>query len=196
MSPLPLLMARHGRTRWNAEGRIQGHTDVPLDEVGRDQARTLGKQLRGRGVRAIACSDLVRARETAAIVGSILGVPVALELAELRERQLGAFEGRLREECITRWPEHWAGWEGAPGNTPPDGEDFAAFQQRTMLAVRRATEQLALPGAPLLVVSHGGALRAFLEAVAPGCVLQVIPNAAVHEFELAEGCFRVPGGRA
>jgi probable phosphoglycerate mutase len=185
---------RHGRTSWNAAGRIQGHTDVPLDEVGRDQARQLGEALRARRVRAIACSDLRRARETATIVGDLLGVPVALVLPELRERQLGVFEGRLRDECIARWPEHWAGWEGAPGNTPPGGEDFPAFRARALAALRRVARELARPDAPVLVVSHGGFLRAVLEAVAPDRAVTTVANATVHELELVEEDFRLGGG--
>ncbi len=68
-----LLLVRHGETDWNAEGRLQGHTDRPLSDYGRRQARRLGEELEGEGLEAIYSSDLARAHETAEIVGERLG---------------------------------------------------------------------------------------------------------------------------
>ena len=73
-----LLLVRHGETDWNADGLLQGHTDRPLSDYGRGQARQLAEDLEGEGLDAIYSSDLSRARETAEIVGERLGLPVEL----------------------------------------------------------------------------------------------------------------------
>ena len=87
-----LLLVRHGETDWNADGRLQGHTDRPLSDFGRRQARQLADELAGEDLEAIYASDLARARETAEIVGEQLGLPVVLE-PDLREKDWGTWEG-------------------------------------------------------------------------------------------------------
>jgi len=83
---MAIFLARHGETEWNRVGRWQGSTDIPLSEVGRDQALALAERLRGRGITEAHASDLSRARETAEIVAAALGVaPVRLD-ARFRER--------------------------------------------------------------------------------------------------------------
>ncbi|HWX09771.1 MAG TPA: histidine phosphatase family protein, partial [Gaiellaceae bacterium] len=83
-----LLLVRHGETDWNAEGRLQGHTDRPLNEHGRRQAHALAERLAGDDIAAVYASDLARARETAEILGAKLGLPVSRD-AGLRERDWG-----------------------------------------------------------------------------------------------------------
>ena len=86
-----LILVRHGETDWNAAGRLQGHTDRPLNEYGRTQAKRLAEQLAGDGIAAIYASDLVRARETAEILGERLDVEFEGEATEAhRERVLRA----------------------------------------------------------------------------------------------------------
>ena len=87
-----LLLVRHGETDWNADGRLQGHTDRPLNDYGRAQARGSPTELAGEELEAIYASDLARARETAEIVGGRLGLPVVLD-ADLREKDWGTWEG-------------------------------------------------------------------------------------------------------
>jgi broad specificity phosphatase PhoE len=83
-----LLLVRHGETDWNAEGRLQGHTDTPLNELGRRQALTLADELAGDGIEAVYSSDLARARETAEIVAERLRLAVVLD-PDLREKDWG-----------------------------------------------------------------------------------------------------------
>ena len=97
-----ILLARHGETDWNRERRFQGHADPPLNETGREQARTLAAELAGEELDAVYTSDLARANETAKIIASRLGVPVVVD-AELREIDVGEWQGLT-------WPE--AAWLG------------------------------------------------------------------------------------
>src|SRR5215471_17237116 len=87
-----LLLVRHGETDWNAVGRLQGHTDRPLNDFGRRQARQLAEELEDETLAAIYASDLARARETAEIAGERLGLPVVLD-PDLREKDWGTWEG-------------------------------------------------------------------------------------------------------
>ncbi len=175
-----VLLARHGQTDWNAAGRWQGHTDVPLNETGRAQARALAERLRGEGIAAIASSDLGRARGTAEIVAAVLGLRVDLVDPDLRERGFGIFEGLTLRECEQRHPEEWARYARDPGLGPPLGESRSALLERLHRAVHRVADRLAPPP---LVVTHGGAMRALIAglagAFAPALPLGPIPNAAV-----------------
>ena len=188
-----LLLARHGETDWNAAGRWQGHTDVPLNAAGRAQALTLAARLRAVGVRAIATSDLCRARGTAEIVGEALGLEVHLVDGALRERAYGAWEGLTRCECEARFPEEWARHVSDPRSPPPGGESADALLARVVPAVHRAAERLA---SPTLLVTHGGVMRAFLAAAlaAPGAPPRFIPNVGVWRVRLVAG--RVVGAAA
>jgi len=154
-----VFLARHGETDWNAEGRWQGQTDVPLNPRGREQAREIARRLRGEGIRAVASSDLLRARDTAAIVAAELGLEVNHVDAALRERRFGSFEGLTREEAADRFPEAWTRHLADPGPAPPGGESRDELLGRLLPAVSAAVARL--PG-PLLVVMHGGSMRALL----------------------------------
>jgi len=153
-----LLLARHGETEWNVLGRMQGHTDIPLNETGRAQARALAASVAGTGIAAIVTSDLARARETGEIVAAILGLGVPLLEPALRERRFGVFEGLTRDECAAQHPEAWQAWQARTGG-PPGCEPRE-------LAIARVAEALArlaaVEGGPLLVVSHGGVMRLVL----------------------------------
>jgi broad specificity phosphatase PhoE len=154
-----LFLARHGETDWNAAGRWQGQTDVPLNARGREQAREVALRLRPEGIRAIASSDLLRARATAEVVAAELGLAVNHLDTALRERRFGCFEGLTREEVAARHPESWARYLADPGPAPPGGESRDELIGRLLPAVASAAARL--PG-PLLVVMHGGAMRALL----------------------------------
>jgi probable phosphoglycerate mutase len=177
-----LLLARHGETDWNAAGRIQGQSDIPLNEAGRVQARALAARLRQEGLAAVGCSDLSRARETAEIVAGELGLAVTHISPALRERAYGLFEGLTSLECEARHPDEWARFAD-PLATPPSGEPLKALEQRMLQAAYEASEFLALPA---LVVSHGRALRALVAAVT-GQVCDPIPNAGVVRLVLEAG---------
>jgi broad specificity phosphatase PhoE len=161
--PLAVFLARHGETEWNRVGRWQGRTDIPLSHVGRAQARDLGERLRGRGIVEIHTSDLSRARETADIVAGILGIVHVGVDPRLRERGFGCFEGLTREECAARHPEAWERYLADRRVTPPDAEPQTDVVSRVVAALTAAAEAADRTG-PLLVISHGGAIRSFIHA--------------------------------
>src|SRR3970040_791336 len=107
MSTSRICMVRHGETAWNAEGRVQGQTDVPLSAVGEAQARALRAALAGERFAALYASDLSRVRQTAPPVAALLGLPVRLE-PRLRERPYGKFETLTYAEARARLPEDYA----------------------------------------------------------------------------------------
>jgi probable phosphoglycerate mutase len=142
-----LLLARHGETDWNRDGRWQGWADPPLNETGRAQAAELSEQLRGVPFDAVYSSDLRRAHETAEIVGAPHGVPVVVD-SELREIDIGSWSGLTHEEIRERFPD----------GVRPDGETREEHSAR----VRGAVERIARAnlGRRVLIVTHGGTVRA------------------------------------
>lgn len=163
-----LYLARHGETEWNAIGRLQGHTDIPLNEQGRVQALALAAALVGEGIASVVTSDLARAHETGAIVARTLGLAGPHIVPALRERGFGVFEGLTREQCLAQYPVAWRAW--LDQRDVPEG---AESLEDATLRMHRALETLVEDeGGPALVVSHGGIMRLWLidvlrEPIAP-----------------------------
>lgn len=155
-----ILLIRHGQTEWNAEGRWQGTLDVPLSETGREQARALGRYLRGRPIRAIYSSDLSRAAQTAQAVGDALGLPVHYD-PRWRELDLGVFQGLTYPEITAKYPAEMAGLQrDYMDYVVPKGESRRRMQQRAFDAFNEilSREQ----GPEIVVVTHGGPIRVLL----------------------------------
>ncbi|WP_214110086.1 histidine phosphatase family protein [Acrocarpospora catenulata] len=146
-----IVCLRHGQTVWNVEHRFQGHTDIPLDEVGIAQAQRAASLLAALRPTMIVSSDLRRAHDTALALGRLTGLPVQTD-KELRERGGGAWEGLTREEIKAGWPVEFENWE-APG-----GETVTHVASRVGTAVRRWATELAEDGL-LVIASHGAAIR-------------------------------------
>jgi len=174
-----LYLARHGETDWNARGKLQGLTDIPLNEAGREQARALAARIEKEAIGALVTSDLSRAAETGLIVADALGVVTRHVDAELRERCFGVFEGLTREECATRHPEAWRLWVEQTV-TPEGAETRELAVARMTRALRRVAERSG--DAPTLVVSHGGAMRLLLIEWL-GVKVPLIANGAVYRVE-------------
>ena len=121
---------RHGETDWNAEGRSQGRTDVPLNPTGVAQAEAAAQLLRRRGIASIVSSPLSRARTTAEAVGKVLDLPVAL-LDDLQEVCFGVHEGTIQHAA---WFTAWVTGEA----TPQGAESFAILRSRAVSAVTEA----------------------------------------------------------
>ncbi len=187
---LLVYLARHGETDWNAQGRIQGHTDVPLNEAGRDQALALAQSLARKDVAGVGASDLSRARDTARIVARTLGLAAPLSTSALRERGLGNFEGLTRAELERRHATAWALYKQDPANTPPGGEPYDHFMERVERGVSLLAKKLARRKRPALVVTHGGVLKALLLASLETPTLITIPNGALFRFSVERGKVR------
>jgi probable phosphoglycerate mutase len=181
-------LARHGETDWNAAGRWQGQTDVPLNPNGRAQAQALAGELTSVGFAAIVSSDLVRASETARIVADFLRLKVDYVDPELRERSLGVFDGLTREECESLHPRAWQAWVELR-RPPPDAEGDDALAVRVTRAMGRAVGRMAEQAGPLLIVTHGGAIRAAV-AAATGETPPHIANCGLWAVEWDGGILR------
>jgi 2,3-bisphosphoglycerate-dependent phosphoglycerate mutase len=151
-----ILLARHGESDWNRERRWQGHADRPLTQRGREQARALAERLSDIRLDAVYSSDLLRARATAEAVASPRGLSIRTD-PDLREVDVGSWSGVTREEAQVRFPGDYERWlAGGPGWR--DGESYEAMSERVLHSVRRIVE--AHPDGRVLVVSHGGPIRA------------------------------------
>lgn len=173
---------RHGRTAWNAAQRIQGHTDIPLDEIGLEQARSVGRAFAGEAIAAVYTSDLARARQTAEPIAAASGAPL-VPLPALRERAFGAFEGVSFAELDTLHPEQAARWRARePDFAPEGGESLRQFGQRIVEAASAVAARHA--GEAIVLVAHGGVLDMLYRA-ATGLALDAprswtLANAAIQ----------------
>jgi broad specificity phosphatase PhoE len=180
-----VYLARHGESDWNAAGRFQGHADRPLTPLGRRQAETLAGELAATAaLSAIYSSPLRRALDTAAVVGTRVGVqPVPLQ--ELREVDVGGWAGLSRTEVKGRHPEAFRRWlDGGEGWE--DGETYAEMSARVLAALARVAA--AHPHDEILVVSHGGPIRA-IQAAAAG--MDVHAYRKLHRVEANAALSRV-----
>lgn len=163
MTGRTLVVVRHGRTAWNAQGRFQGHADVPLDEVGRDQAVDLAAVLAPARPARLWTSDLCRARETATAIATACGL-TPVEDARLREYELGV-TGLTDAEFAQRFPEEYAAWRsGAAGPLVPGEESAATVATRTSTALREHLAELADDQVGVIVM-HGACFKAALGAL-------------------------------
>lgn len=157
-----ILAIRHGETTWNRASRIQGHTDIPLSELGLAQAQRLGQALAGEAIDAIYSSDLARAWQTAEAVAAVAG-PAPMAEPGLRERGFGRFEGLTWSEIETQWPEQSQRWRRRdPEFAAEGGEALQDFYARAVGTVERLARDN--PGKTLVVVAHGGVMDCLYRA--------------------------------
>jgi probable phosphoglycerate mutase len=152
------IAVRHGETAWNAEGRIQGHLDSPLNEEGLAQALLVGERLAHERIDALYASDLGRVRQTVQPLLDRTGLaPRVTE--RLRERHLGVFQGLTSRECQARYPEDYARFHGRDvDHVVPGGESIRQVNARVAaLFTDLAREH---PGQVVVAVTHGGVLDA------------------------------------
>ena len=176
-----LLLARHGETDWNRDGRFQGHADPPLNEHGRRQARALAELLASQPIEAIYSSDLLRAQETAQIVAMRLGLDVVID-PQLRERDVGKWSGLTRAEIEERFPDEIQRWRRGLVMV---GESREALSERVLAATRRISA--AHPEGQVLVVSHGGALRMLRHAAGEDLSGPGLANTEVIRIAIRDG---------
>jgi probable phosphoglycerate mutase len=167
-----IYLVRHGETDWNRERRIQGSTDIPLNDTGRAQAARAGRLLARRSWDGVYTSPLSRAFETATIIASELGLGEPLGVPALVERHYGEAEGLTDRQVMRRYP----------GATPvPGRESRAQVAARVIPALLDLAE--ANPGRHLVVATHGAVIRTVLLAVdAPVERGVAITNGSIHSF--------------
>jgi 2,3-bisphosphoglycerate-dependent phosphoglycerate mutase len=145
---------RHGTTEWNLQGRMQGQSDIPLAQSGREQASLMAGRFQSEEWDGILSSDLIRASETAEILANGSGIPFLGTDARLRERGFGQTEGTTSAERIARWGENWRELEIELGREPID------IMLNRWDSFLKEKVQI-LEGKRVLIVSHGG----FIEPV-------------------------------
>ena len=175
-----LYLVRHGETEWNAARRIQGRTDIPLNETGRQQAREAAELLARRRWHGVYTSPLGRARETASIIAERLGLDGVTAIDALVERDYGEAEGMGFDEIQALYPE---------GVRAPGQETREEVAARVVPALLELAERH--PGERLVIVSHGGAIRSVLQTAEPDTRHPRITNASVHSFRVDDGTLRL-----
>jgi len=172
-----IYLARHGQTAYNHEGRFQGQQQVPLDDTGRAQAAELAERAAGYGFRALWCSPLLRARETADIVAARIGLEPKDD-ERLMETDAGDWTNLSFSEVRVQAPERFDAFAAAdPSFAFPGGESFAQQEVRVSAALADVERGVL----PALVVCHGMVIRAALASRAgdDGASFERVPNAAL-----------------
>lgn len=170
-----LAVVRHGQTDWNFERRIQGRTDIPLNDTGRAQALVAAEALRDGGWTRTASSTLRRASETAQIIADALGLDSPTTYPGLVERDYGVGEGTLVADFHARYPS----------GVVPGGESLEELAERALQALGEVVADA--PDQPTIVVAHGGVIRALLGIATDGALPRPgerVDNASVTLFRL------------
>lgn len=172
---MTIALMRHGQTDWNLVGRVQGHTNIPLNDTGRAQAREAAEMLveQGRNWSLITSSPLDRARETAEIIATRLGISLASPIDSLIEQRYGEAEGVSVAELETRWPNRDFKF----------GETSEEVAERGLRTIEEIWETHA--GNPVLAVTHGAFIRRLIATISGVQYVEAprILNATVTTFE-------------
>lgn len=185
-----LTLIRHGQTDWNLARRIQGSTDIPLNATGREDAVRAAEQLAASTHHALYTSPLRRARETAEIIAERLGLQVNGVVADVREREFGDGEGMLVADYLTVYGDWHAEVPGAESLRQVGDRAIAALHAIASQARRRSAPQ----AESVLVVAHGGVIRAVIDQVSGGTLPhdgEILRNGSTHRFVAAAGYLRL-----
>ena len=166
---MEICLVRHGETDWNKEGRLQGHTDIPLNQVGIQQANCCAEFLKQLPYELVLTSPLLRAKQTAEVIAKQLNVPL-IEMRELIERHYGDAEGLTKEERTIKFPE---------GNYT-NQESRESLTTRVFQALSLIHEQK--KDKKIIVVAHGAVINAILAALtnnAIGSGRTILGNACI-----------------
>ncbi|WP_422347734.1 histidine phosphatase family protein [Stenotrophomonas sp. DR009] len=157
-----ILLARHGETPWNAEGRYQGQIDIPLSPIGEAQAQALGARLASVDITRAVASPLSRAQRTAQLALGVARADMLLTEPELQEIAHGEWEGLLASEINEKDPSRLQAWREEPDTVlMPGGESLRLVLERSWRGLARATEGLGEHDT-LLVVAHDAVNRVIL----------------------------------
>ncbi|MBY7145120.1 histidine phosphatase family protein [Virgibacillus sp. NKC19-3] len=150
-----ICLIRHGETDWNAAGRLQGETDIPLNNTGVRQAEECAASLRPADYDVLITSPLKRAKRTAEIINNKLDLPF-VEMGNFKERAFGDAEGMTMKERLTAYPD----------KNFPNRETMDAFTQRVMAGIDTITKNY--PDQSVLLVAHGAVINLILTIVSNG----------------------------
>ena len=160
-----LILLRHGQSQWNLENRFTGWVDVPLTDLGREEARKAGEKIRGIRIDLAFTSDLERAQETLAITleaAGQTGVPTGRDQA-LNERHYGALQGLNKAETAKKYGEAQVKiWRRSYDVAPPEGESLKDTAARTLPYFEKKILPAVKAGRNVLVAAHGNSLRAIV----------------------------------
>ncbi len=174
--PTTTLLLRHGQTALSAERRFAGRGDIPLTDLGLEQAAAAAARLAQRGdIDRILTSPLLRTQQTAAAVAAATGAPVDVD-DDLAETDFGSWEGMTFAEVMARWPDEMAAWLATAETAPPGGESFAAVAVRVDAALDRLLG--AHQGQTVVVVSHVTPIKTIV------CRALLAPPAALFRIHL------------
>lgn len=187
-----IILVRHGQTKWNSEGRVQGRTDIPLNARGMAQAEAVGEWLSGRKLDAVYASPLMRAHDTAKAIADRQGVCVKL-LGEMIEIDFGLWEGKTSRELSKEFPEFWVDWSwhlDEEKSAMMRAESAYSILARAKRAVGAVMEENAAD-ATVAIVSHTMPIK-LLMADAVGIPLEnmrqvKVDNCGVCEIEPHKG---------
>jgi ribonuclease H / adenosylcobalamin/alpha-ribazole phosphatase len=173
--PTVTVLLRHGQTPMSVQRRYAGRSDVPLTDLGVQQADAAAKRLASAGITLIVTSPLLRAVQTAEQVAAVTGAPVVTDEG-FRESDFGAWEGLTFAEVRERWPVEVRTWLADPVVAPPGGESFAEVSTRVTGALHRALA--GREGQTILIVSHVTPIKTLVAAAL------LAPPAALYRMHL------------
>lgn len=167
MDTVRLVLVRHGESRWNASGLIQGHAGVGLSPRGLREAEAVGAFLAREyaGCRLLVRSDLIRVAETAAPAERALGVSARVD-RRLREIDVGSWSGKTREQVAVEDPEGLDEWQRGVDTPRGGGERLSELARRVQAGLDDVVDAAVGGGEDTAVVfTHGGPIRVAVEAV-------------------------------
>lgn len=173
--PTVTVLLRHGQTQMSVQRRYAGRSDVPLTDLGVQQAAAAAKRLASAGITLIVTSPLLRAARTAEEVAAVTGAQVMTDEG-FRETDFGAWEGLTFAEVRERWPAEMQTWLANPAAAPPGGESFAEVSTRVTDALHRAL--VGREGQAILIVSHVTPIKTLVAAAL------LAPPAALYRMHL------------
>jgi|SRR5690625_252934 len=171
-----ICLIRHGETDWNKEGRVQGQTDIPLNETGISQARQCGKLLQQSSWDMIITSPLQRAKQSATIINEKLQLPM-IEMEAFKEKNYGDVEGMTVEERNKLYPN----------KNYPNQETQLELTERVMKGIHKINKTY--NNKKILLVAHGGVINAILSHLSNGEIgsgKTKLSNACLSNIYLAE----------
>jgi len=189
MTDTKVIIIRHGETKWNLEGRWQGHLDSSLTMNGHNQAKAIAKNLLDQNISTLYSSDLGRALQTAEQISKSTGIKITND-CRLRERHLGIFQGLTVSEMMEKFPDEYNRFrDQGPEYIVPDGESKKQCYERNILCINEIVQKH--PGETLVIVAHGGVLDSVFRYVI-GIPLEaprtfIIWNAGMNTFSHSNG---------